>query len=565
MAASGSNKSEQIPSDNEDIASGPPPAPPYLIHRSNKGLKLIQGAPPCNDMMIVAKTLDRNHRVESVCCSEDGKLIAWCDNSHIRCMKLESKEMVFDRVNDVKSNFIYTSPKGTKLVTYSTMSGGENLHFWDIPTQSLLSSMSFKRAYQWQPNFSMNEDLCVQHVNNDLLFYTNGKFDKPSKRMTTLKVADFSLSTNSSPSASNQHLIDKRRKLKNHYIAVYSQGAKAQPSFVRIYKYPNLDECIANKSFFNADRVKFNWSPSGKSMLLLCQADVDQSGKSYYGEQSLHFLNVKGESYLIKLSKEGPISHLEWFPSCEKDLFLCTYGFTPAQTTLFNQKCEMMFDFGEPSPFNETSFSPYGNLVALYGFGNLSGQISVWNFEKKRMLFSLKVPETTGFQWCADGLHFITTTTTPRLRVGNGFRLWHYTGSLIHEQIGHDSEDPFELYDLIWQPCPLKYRRPKCDAKPSQYKDLLSQSNLQKYQKSAGKYIPPSLRNNPNATTSALGDPAIGIGAGGRRIVGLESLSINNKSKPKRRKPKQQQASVSGNDPKKVSDKKPNTVLETKT
>ena len=46
---------------------------------------------------------------------------------------------------------------------------------------------------------------------------------------------------------------------------------KSEPSAIRLYQYPNVEAPIANKSFFNADKVDFKWNKSGKftSILIL--------------------------------------------------------------------------------------------------------------------------------------------------------------------------------------------------------------------------------------------------------------------------------------------------------
>lgn len=509
------------------VVEEPPTTPPFIVQRSKEGLKLItsfQDDSICNDETILSKSEDKNDRVESVHCSEDGDLIAWCDNKVIKCIKFEKQETVFEQENIHKSNCVYISPKSTRLISFSTMSGGDNLHFWDLPAQSHLASMRFKKASQWKPVFSMNEDICLQHLPGELVLYANGKFDKPKQRISHIKVDDFSLSTASLHDNTYQHLYSKRTKNKTHYIAIYTAGTKGQPSIVKIYKYPNMTDCVTNKSFFKADRVKFSWSPSGNSLLLTCQTDFDPAAKSYYGEQSLNFMSVKGESYFVKLPKEGTISHIEWYPSCDKDMFVCVYGLMPAKVSLFNNKCEVVFNFGDQGSFNTATFSPFGNMVAIYGIGNLAGQLCIWDFEKKKLISNLKVPETTGLEWCADGKHILTCTTTPRLRVGNGFRLWHYTGSLLFEQISSDPNQNLEIYDVIIQPKPNKFKKPKCDAKPSQLPNLITQSKLSKFQGTAGKYVPPSMRDTGASRPNFL-DSAIGIGAGNRQIVGLESLN----------------------------------------
>ena len=41
----------------------------------------------------------------------------------------------------------------------------------------------------------------------------------------------------------------------------------------------------------------------------------------------------------------------------------------PAKATLFNSKCEAMYEFGTGSR-NECFFNPHGNLLCLAGFGS---------------------------------------------------------------------------------------------------------------------------------------------------------------------------------------------------
>jgi len=38
----------------------------------------------------------------------------------------------------------------------------------------------------------------------------------------------------------------------------------------------------------------------------------------------------------------------------------------------------------------------------------------------RRLISNPQAPDTTEFEWSPDGMHFITATTTPRLRIGNG-------------------------------------------------------------------------------------------------------------------------------------------------
>src|SRR5258706_1053352 len=74
--------------------------------------------------------------------------------------------------------------------------------------------------------------------------------------------------------------------------------------------------------------------------------------------------------------KEGPIHDFTWNPS-SKEFAIC-YGFMPAKTTIFDQRCHPIIEF-PAYPHNFISFNPQGRLVALAGFGNLQGKVDVYD------------------------------------------------------------------------------------------------------------------------------------------------------------------------------------------
>lgn len=220
----------------------------------------------------------------------------------------------------------------------------------------------------------------------------------------------------------------------------------------------------------------------GDALLLHCTCDVDKSGKSYYGEHTLHYLDVKGNTFIVTLKKPGPIHSVVWMPSIKESLFCVIYGLVPAKTSLFNSKSEIVFDFDE-SMVNLISFNPQGNLLALAGFGNLRGGIQIWDIKKKKMISKFMAAETTSMEWCPDGMHILTATTSPRLRVGNKFIIWSYNGNeIFKKEFGTD----IELWDIKWQPND-KFPEP-------QIKDLPAIQPTAKQADEPPKYVPPHLR-----------------------------------------------------------------------
>merc|ERR1712172_24352 len=72
----------------------------------------------------------------------------------------------------------------------------------------------------------------------------------------------------------------------------------------------------------------------------------------------------------------------------------------------------------------------------------------MWDVEKKSMVSTFDAPDSTSTSWCPDGQRFLTTTTAPRLRVGNGYKVWHYSGALQHEKAFGTGD---ELWEAGWQ------------------------------------------------------------------------------------------------------------------
>ena len=92
----------------------------------------------------------------------------------------------------------------------------------------------------------------------------------------------------------------------------------------------------------------------------------------------------------------------------------------PAKVTLYNLKCEPVFEFGT-GPRNAVHYNPTGNILILGGFGNLRGSVEVWDAPQRKLVTKLEAPDTTLLEWSPDGMHFMTATTAPRLRQGNGY------------------------------------------------------------------------------------------------------------------------------------------------
>jgi len=236
--------------------------------------------------------------------------------------------------------------------------------------------------------------------------------------------------------------------------------------------------------------VKLDWNSQGTSLLVEALTDVDKSNKSYYGETTLYLLSAKGDfDARVTLDKDGPIHDVAWSPNSKE--FGVVYGYMPAKTTIFNHRAVATHSF-PIGPRNKIIFSPAGRFALVAGFGNLAGQIDIYDLEKDyRKLCTIESGNPSVCEWSADSRFIMTATLSPRLRVDNGVKLWHVTGPLIYTQ------DFTELYTALWRPVPAE-NRAKVDplsAIPAPHPSATAYLGTVKTpSKPAGAYRPPGAR-----------------------------------------------------------------------
>uniref|UniRef100_A0A8D3DU03 Eukaryotic translation initiation factor 2A n=1 Tax=Scophthalmus maximus TaxID=52904 RepID=A0A8D3DU03_SCOMX len=403
-----------------------------------------------------------------------------------------------------KTSLLEFSPLNNVLVSWQPYSksqdstqGEANLQLWDLQSGQLIKALYQKKVTSWCPSWSEDEKICVRSVNNELHFYENNDFNSIANKLHMQKVSDFALSPGGQPSK----------------VAVYVPGSKGAPSFVRLYQYPVLGgptAALANKSFFKADRVSMLWN---------------------------------------KKAKNGPIYDVAWSPTSTE--FCVVFGFMPAKATVFNLKCDPVFDFGT-GPRNAAYYSPQGHILVLAGFGNLRGQMEVWDMKKYKQVSKPQAPDATHFSWCPDGEHIVTATCSPRLRVSNGYKIWHYTGSLLHKV---DVATGSELWEVLWQPFPdgsFPERAVKYQAAPSEL------GTTQALPTQA--YRPPALRHLPATPSSKLHEEEppqnMRPGVSGEKNLSKSALK-NQKKREAKKAAKQESKSEPPPDPVPVTNSQP--------
>ncbi|XP_064545720.1 eukaryotic translation initiation factor 2A [Drosophila montana] len=424
----------------------------------------------------------------SICFSPDGRYFAYSNGVEVKVLHVPTSNTgnagcwpVQCTLPRPKAFYLKFSPRGNYLCTWEHYAitkdrpeGAANLLVYDVATGTEVFAIVQKNQTDWQPSWSSDESIFALVVGGEALFYDLAAgpvegFASTSRKIGGSRGGMLSLGPGNSPP----------------YLAFYIPGAKGAPSMCKLYKYPALgqNQTVACKSFFQADRVEMLWNKRGSGLLLLTSTEVDKSGASYYGNQAVHFMATKGDTCSVPLSKEGPVHSVKWSPKANE--FVVVYGFMPSKAALYNLKCDVIFDFGE-GPRNCAYFNPFGNLIVLAGFGNLPGAVEVWDVVKRERIANIKCADTTYFEWHPNGEWFVTATTAPRLRISNGFKVYHYSGALLHETLWPQGQ---ELLGIEWQQCADNtYAEPKITK--------AKHEGIKSSQPEASKkaYTPPHLR-----------------------------------------------------------------------
>ena len=343
-----------------------------------------------------------------------------------------------DNETPLKINFATFSPLGTYLLTWSRPVDGvsvPNLVIYNCKTGEKLAAFHQKIFHiglwptiQW----SDDESIAARSVTNTIHFFKGNDLSaSPVAKLGIPGVSKFALSHGSAP----------------YTIAAFCAGTKGAPGRIATFKHPDEGgEQMASRSTFRADSVTFKWNSKGTAVLSLISTNIDTTGKSYYGESEVYFMDNLGViDQRVDLPNEGPTYDAAWSPTGAE--FIIIYGYMPARATMFNVKCEPVFDFGTGAR-NTISFSPHGRFVALAGFGNLAGAVEFWDKNKMAVVGRTQLPCTTMFSWSPCSRYFLGATTFPRLRVDNSFRVVRFDGQLIHEHKLGESH----LYQAVFRP-----------------------------------------------------------------------------------------------------------------
>lgn len=453
------------------------PNSPNIAVRGSEGVYILNPVGSSYKQLTKYNDFQDSYKNCRICAFDPtGRFFAYCNNTHVKVIDLENECKEITTIDKPRTIYLKFSPLGTYLILWETFYVTKedkrevaNLNIYNTMTGVVFMSMVHRKHQEKFVDWANDESVLAVQVHSEIQFYEKSKPGFIANRLRMENLTSFSMSP-----------VSK-------CVAVHASGKKGQPSCIRLFQYPNLSNVLANKSFFNAHSVDYKWNKSGYYLLLLCSTET--SANSYYGDSTLHHISPNGESQLVQLSKKGPIYSIQWNPI--KDEFIVIYGTMPAKATLFNSKCEPVYEFGTGAR-NECIFSPHGNIVCLAGFGNLRGRIEMWNLATQnkvpKELCSVQADDTTCFEWAPDGEHVLTGTTSPRLRVSNGFKIINYAGETQYSYLLPQGQ---ELWQIQFQPG--NYPAPKVNVEKIKEAVLPVETKA---------YVPPHLRGVNKPTSS---------------------------------------------------------------
>lgn len=426
----------------------------------------------------------------------------------------------------------------------------ENVIVYDIANQLQVMKWSNKQQGGWKPQFTLDGKTMARNFNSrEIHFFDTQKETWDLKNPAyKFKMADggqfgsFELSPGLNPS-----------------VAVFVPEKGGKPAQVLIYNLPNFAQPVCSKTFFKAEKCQLQWNALGTALLALASTDHDTSNKSYYGETNLYLLGIAGSYERIELKREGPIHDITWSPSARE--FAVSYGYMPSETTFFDARGNSIHSL-PIAPRNTILYSPHGRYVLVAGFGNLQGTVDVYDRQNKfAKLCSFEASNTSVCEWSPCGRFILTATTSPRLRVDNGLKIWHASGKLIYVK-----EYP-ELLSIAWKPQALKDFPALKNLEPSPEPHQLAKDYLAKKTpqgstgepKRLGAYRPPHARNSGGSTmsTTLLQKEKLSAVTGNTYVPGVRRVvpgaapaaPVESKTAIKNRKKREAKKAASGTTP----------------
>ena len=428
------------------------------------------------------------------------------------------------------------SPKGTYLVSWERPSAGDpqqpNLKIWNAVTGDFLHGFvqkNLKREGWPYLHWTHDENYAFLLVTNEIRVYEGHAFGKDEEVRFVDKMRCPGIAAMSIP---------KTATTSSYLVTSFVPNSKDRPARASLHKYPSKVApstnatnypALLSKSLYQADEAIVHWSPRGDAALMAMQTSVDTSGESYYGSTTLYLLAEESSDVVsvpLPNNSTGPVLDVAWMPNPAKPpCFAVVSGRMPAMTSLHHgTTAEPLFIFGNAHR-NTIAWSSHGRFVCLAGFGNLAGGMTFWDRNKLKPIpqydamtgvpiqAELKASCTVGYGWSPDSRLFCVSTTSPRMNVDNGVRIFRYNGEeVLNLPWDNANYKPDRLLEATFVPAPegVYPDRPQSPAPPAsadvaevaEAKQKIAQAKPS-VSPAAGRYVPPSARGRSSGNSLA--------------------------------------------------------------
>ena len=348
----------------------------------------------------------------------------------------------------------YFSPESTYLVVadrFEPRANKDNCALWHIPKKTKVGDIRVKRlAHPLWPcmRWSPKESICLRMTQEDggveKLLVLNSKANR-SESLELKGVSTLELSPNEDGLLACFFARgDDLKSSTKPKLVIYDLCRSAEPIFtLELTEDP-------------ADSGLLSWNCTGDALMLHATVEVDETGKTYYGKSNLYVIASAADGSWsgsrAATAIGSPLHDAKWSPR-DPRAFVAVAGKMPAQVGYYtvnesNSRVSLTFSMGQAAR-NTVRWNPYSRFVAVGGFGNLPGDLDLWEIKSRKVVKTLRVECTVECSWCPNGDRmFMSATTTPRMRVDNCIQLFNYDGSKIAKI------DFKQLFAAHWRPAP---------------------------------------------------------------------------------------------------------------
>eukprot|EP01084_Bolivina_argentea_P309284 534967_1 len=323
-----------------------------------------------------------------------------------------------------------------------------------------------------------------------------GKLDVP-------KAASVVVAPCKRPKDGNTSGTNESQQPNAYILAVFAMPKNNKAATVTVYEYQyslamnkrsnatKLFTKISQRAFYGVDQCELLWDPTNSyhhNLLAIASSDVDTSGKSYYGNQTLFLLSSRNNNTVkIPISDKGKLQDVKWSSSGKEFVMIDDH---PQKITVFDYRGNNISNLGQYAR-NLIRFSNDGRFLWCGGFGNLTGEMTFYDYKNikenpnKSCLGYNTDDACRYFEWSPDSSTFVTARLYPYMTVDNGFRIYKYNGQRLFEETFD------RLYQIRYRPS-LKFVYPQRSPSPNAQRKAKSLPKPQ----AKKRYVPPHLRKS---------------------------------------------------------------------